>query len=510
MGSETARANLHRSPNLANALSTLRNRRIACVGDVMLDVEVACGQGRISPEAPVLVFAEQEHQARLGGTGNVAANVASLGCATSLFSLVGHDTDGLKITELLSHAGIGNGVVRNANVRRPTTRKTRFVCDGQQLLRVDREIREPLDCDEAEHLISALNTLEHRLDGILVSDYAKGVVTLKVMTHLHKLAAKHGCFLLVDPKGTDWNRYGAVDIVKPNASELEALSGLPCRCDAEVEQALRRALNKCAAKAILVTRAAAGASLIVREDGCIRHYDGQRVDVADVCGAGDTNLATLGAMLAAGLGLDAAIEIAQLASSLAVQRHGNAVISASELWEASNQSTSSRSPGRVLDRDELLQQVELWRAQGLRIGMTNGCFDLLHSGHVRSLEFLKQHCDRVIVALNSNASVRRLKGETRPIIDEQDRAAVVAGLGAVDAVAFFDDDTPDEIIEQIRPNVLCKGGDYDPQTMAGAKFVQANGGKTVVCDLKPGISTSVIIENIRKRVFGDHISVLER
>jgi D-beta-D-heptose 7-phosphate kinase/D-beta-D-heptose 1-phosphate adenosyltransferase len=239
--------------------------------------------------------------------------------------------------------------------------------------------------------------------------------------------------------------------------------------------------------------------LLHRDAETAIHFPAREVEVADVCGAGDTNLATLGAMLATGCALPDAVVMAQLASSLAVQRHGNAVITAAELAAEVQPAEASAIDGGVVDEAALAALMRGWRAQGLRVGFTNGCFDILHAGHLRSLEAARSRCDRLVVGLNSDASVRRLKGATRPIVGQRDRAELIAGLGAVDAVVLFDEDTPERLIGSVRPDVLCKGGDYAPGSIVGADLVSSYGGEVVVCDLLPGTSTTSIIDTIRRR-----------
>lgn len=484
---------------LVAALALLPSRRVLCVGDVMLDVDVDCSAGRMSPEAPVLVFAEGEHRARAGGAANVAANLAALGATTFLAGAVGMDDEGEQLAALLGALGVHCLFPDPLGSVRPTTRKTRFLADGQQVLRVDRECCAPLEQDEAAALLTTIETAPGPIHAVVVSDYGKGVVTERVMGRLRAIAQRYGAPLLIDPKGLAWHRYGHVDLIKPNAHELAAYTGLPCDSNDDVEIALARALELSSANAILVTRAAKGASLLRRGMGSAEHLPAREVEVADVCGAGDTNLATLGAMLAAGCSLEQGIALAQLASSLAVERHGNAVIGADELLAVHSCCVSISGAKEFLALEEVAVRVREWRAKGLRVGFTNGCFDILHPGHIRSLEMARSQCDRLIVGLNSDASVRRLKGADRPIVCEGDRAKVLAGLAAVDAVTLFDEDTPTDLIAVLRPDLLCKGGDYDPDMIAGADFVRSYGGSVIVCDYLAGNSTSSIIETIRRQ-----------
>lgn len=319
------------------------------------------------------------------------------------------------------------------------------------------------------------------------------------MERLVAHSREQGTPILVDPKGLDWTKYGPVDLIKPNASELAAFTSMPCDNDAEVDAALIKALELCYANAILVTRAGAGATLRERGSSVSHQFEAFEVEVADVCGAGDTNLAMLGAMYASGCSLPQSIRLAQYASSLAVQRQGNAIISANDLLK-SGHSGEAATNGRILAREHMVELAQKWREQGLKIGFTNGCFDILHPGHIHALEQVRQHCDRVVVGINSDASVQRLKGTNRPIVSEQDRAQVMAALAAVDAVTIFDEDTPAELIAAVRPDVLSKGGDYDPNTIVGSDFVRSYGGKVVIADLVDGRSTTSVVEKIRQQM----------
>lgn len=480
------------------ALAALRRVRVACLGDVMLDVDVACGAGRLSPEAPVLVFQEGPHRARPGGAANVAMNIAALGAEVCLAGLIGMDEAGTRLAALLGEGGVETRLLR-AGHGHPTTTKTRYVADGQQLLRIDRERAEPLGPALAAELVAGLAAGAGRIDAVVLSDYGKGVVVPPLIEACHALARRHRIPVLVDPKGIHWQAYGPVDLIKPNAGELAAFTALPCTSDDEVAAALRAALERCAASALVVTRAERGAAYLCRETGAVGYVPAEAVEVADVCGAGDTNLATLASLLAAGTPLADAIALAQRASAIAVQRHGTAVVSALDLLAAGDAHRHPAAEDKVLTLPWLLELVGQWRDQGLRIGFTNGCFDLFHPGHVRALEQARACCDRLVVGLNADASVRRLKGPARPVLGEADRALVLAAQASVDAVALFGEDTPETLIAALRPDVLVKGGDYDPDHVAGGALVRSYGGRVVVTDLVPARSTSSIIAAINDR-----------
>lgn len=475
-------------------LARLSSRAVLCVGDIMLDKYVNCEAGRISPEAPVIAFAEASRWTRPGGVGNVAVNVAALGCKTICIAATGADPEGDILATSLDRHEIEYWF-SNRDPERQTTRKTRFVAGGQQLLRVDRETILPLDNDTIDEILGAVR--DRFFDVLIVSDYGKGVVTPYMMQTCHSLARYHDAKLIVDPKGTDWAKYGPAYLIKPNTAELQAATGLPCRTDAEVEAALASALANSSAHAILVTRGGDGASIMRRGDSGATHYRTSKVAVSDVCGAGDTNLAALGSLLAAGADLDIAARFAQLASSLAVQRQGNAVISNDDIQRAlSRDDAPMPSEYKITNIETIAELAEHWRSNHLRVGFTNGCFDILHPGHIRVLETARAHCDRLVVGMNSDASVKRLKGRSRPIIKEEDRARVLAGLHMVDAVVPFSQDTPEKLIRAIRPDVLVKGGDYTPAQVVGASFVEGAGGQVIIAQLIDGHSTSKIVREI--------------
>jgi len=459
------------------------DQRVLCVGDVMLDEYVHGQVNRISPEAPVPVLKHARTEHMLGGVGNTARNLASLGVKTRLLGIVGDDEAGGIITDLLADA---SGVDGHMVVQKGFTsiRKVRLVSAGQQLLRLDHEDPAAIGTEAEARL---LNVLEDACDGataIVLSDYAKGVLTQTIVDALLRAGAANKIPVIVDPKGVDIARYGAADLIKPNAGELSAITGLPTETDAETEQALTRAMELSSAKAILVTRAAKGLSYLPR-GGQVVHMRGTQRDVYDVSGAGDTCLAALGAALSAGGSLQTAAELALIASGIAVGKYGTASVSATEIL-----SQNSRA---LLTADTLEQRLEKWRTAGHSIGFTNGCFDILHPGHLRVLEEAKARCGRLVVGLNSDASVRQLKGEGRPVNDQRTRARVLSGLSAVDGVILFEETTPFELIGRIKPDLLVKGGDYQLETIVGATQVIEAGGQVHIVPLVEGHSTTATI-----------------
>lgn len=479
---------------LRQIMDIARGQRILCVGDVMLDRFIYGVVHRISPEAPVPVLRQTRAASMPGGAANVARNLASLGLQAIIIGAVGTDEAGIELNELLEHSlGISARLVPLKG--RPTTLKTRLVAGGQQLLRLDAEENGAPDAASERTVIAIIEDTMPSVAAVLLSDYAKGLLTGAIIEAVHTAAARHDVPVIADPKGNDFVRYGAVDILKPNAGELGLALGMQTDTTKNVEQALAAAQGALPAKAIVVTRAAQGMSYITAS-GAHGHVTGKAREVFDVSGAGDTSLAALAAAIVAGASLDEAVNLAILASGIAVGKSGTATVSVSELLEALDMPQWTQKAG-TLSMDAMVGQIERWREGGLRIGFTNGVFDILHPGHVRVLEESRSRCDRLIVGLNSDASVRRLKGDDRPVNTEHSRAQVLCGLSAVDGVVIFEEDTPLNLIAALKPDVLIKGGDYTRETIVGADLVEARGGEVIVVPLVPGQSTTAILSRSR-------------
>ncbi|MCV0413660.1 MAG: D-glycero-beta-D-manno-heptose 1-phosphate adenylyltransferase [Brevundimonas sp.] len=470
---------------LQTLLERVRDLKAACVGDLMLDRYVYGEVSRISPEAPIPVLRTRRTTAMPGGVGNVARNVAALGGLARLGAVAGDDAAGQELRDLIAAEDrVADFVARPAGAS--TIVKTRFVAAGQQLLRLDEE-EAGVEIEDSDAFAET--------SVILLSDYAKGVVSDGLIAAALKTARQTGAPVVVDPKGRDFARYGAVDVIKPNASELTGATGLPVDTDAEVEAALAALLDQTTAKAVVVTRAGKGMSLM-RRGGPVRHFPGRAREVFDVSGAGDTVLASLGLALGAGAALETAVQFAILASGVVVGKAGTAVVTPAELIEAELSQHAVAAQAKVTPIDELAAEVEAWRRQGLKVGFTNGCFDILHRGHVAYLAQARGWCDRLVVALNTDASVRRLKGEGRPVNDLDSRAVVIGGLASVDRVTSFDDPTPIALIERLRPDVLIKGSDYTREGVVGGDLVESWGGVVRLADFKDGFSTTRTIEKM--------------
>ena len=467
----------------------LQTARIMVVGDVMLDRYWTGSATRISPEAPVPVVRIAGAEDRAGGAANVAANAVAVGAAATLVGLIGDDADGERLRECCEAIGIETRLQRAAE---RTTVKLRVLAQHHQLLRLDFET---IPVVERLAVTPGLAALLPQMGAVVLSDYAKGAL-LNPGSWID-LARRHRKPVVVDPKSRDFARYAGADLVTPNSAEFEAVVG---HCDSDAELATRgRALCRAhGLGAVLVTRGERGMSL-VRADGEPLHLGAQARDVFDVTGAGDTVCAVVASALAAGSDLATATMLANAAAGLVVGKLGTAVVSNAELMAAVGTAPGDDAAApAMLDEAQLLQQVAAARARGLRVVMTNGCFDILHAGHVRYLEQAAALGDRLLVAVNSDASVRRLKGPTRPVNDLRQRLEVLAGLRVVDWVVPFEEDTPQRLIAAVGPDVLVKGGDYRIADIAGGDDVLRRGGKVLTLPYHDGLSTTRIIDAARK------------
>jgi len=473
------------------ALDQLAALRVLVVGDLMVD-RYQWGQvERISPEAPVPVVRVLREERRLGGAANVANNLRALGCRVGLCGVVGEDEAGAALLALLDEAGIERGGVL-AVPGRPTTEKLRIMGHEQQLLRVDREDSAPLPPPHAKRLLAWLRGNAAGYDGAIVSDYAKGAVERAAIEELLAAAQRRpgGRFPVVaDPKGRDYAKYRGVACITPNEHEAAAASGRAIATDEDALAATRALREQLGLPAVCVTRGARGV-LTVDAAGEHRLLPAQAREVYDVTGAGDTFMAVFGGLLIAGRPLFEAAEIANLAGAVAVAKLGTATVAPWELF------AHAGGPRKVFAEGEIGAVAAALRAGGKRIVFTNGCFDLLHAGHIQYLQDSRALGDVLVVGINSDASVRRLKGPGRPVIGEEDRAHLLAALACVDYVAVFGEDTPLSLIRAVKPHILTKGADYTVETVVGHEEVRQWGGEVRLIALKENRSTSGLIEKI--------------
>jgi D-beta-D-heptose 7-phosphate kinase/D-beta-D-heptose 1-phosphate adenosyltransferase len=481
---------------LAARVSTLKGVHILCVGDVMLDRFVYGEVDRISPEAPIPVLRVCRESAMLGGAGNVVRNLVALGSMPHFLSVVGDDLSGRDITRQVGeHQEVDPFLIVETN--RQTTIKTRFFAGSQQLLRADRETSDPLVDTSRQQLLDTAGKLFPVVGVVVLSDYGKGVLTRQVVRALIDGARAAGQPVIVDPKGADYSIYAGATVVTPNRKELHEATKMPIGSDDEIVTAARHLIHTCGIENVLVTRSQDGMSL-VSDKGTVFHLPAEAREVFDVSGAGDTVVATLAAALAGGAPLSEAARLANVAAGIVVAKVGTAVAYASDLMAALHNADIHAGELKVATRTGAVELLDRWRHKGQRIGFTNGCFDLLHPGHISLLGQAKATCDRLVVGLNSDASVQRLKGPTRPVQSEVSRATVLASLTSVDLVVIFDEDTPLELLTALRPDVLIKGADYTVDKVVGAELVQSYGGKVVLAELVQGQSTTATIARMGK------------
>jgi D-beta-D-heptose 7-phosphate kinase/D-beta-D-heptose 1-phosphate adenosyltransferase len=472
-------------------LDRFAGRRILCVGDGMLDRYVDGDVVRVSAEAPIPILQQRDETSMLGGAGNVARNVVALGGEAVLVAVVGDDAAGGEIRALIeADPAIVDALVIAAG--RPSSVKTRFVAAGQQLLRTDRETTAALPADTAEAVLARIEAHLPQCDAMILSDYAKGTLCDDVLGRAIEFAQAAGVPVLADPKRDDFTAYAGVTVLTPNRAEWLAATGDPGNHDDAVEASARQIIERCGIGNILLTRSEQGASLIA-QSGDALHLPARALEVYDVSGAGDTVAATLALTLAAGAPLADAARLANLAGGVAVSKTGTATVSNDELATALVTHDLSPAEAKIASANVAAATVARWRSRGLKVGFTNGCFDLLHPGHVSLIREAADSCDRLIVAINSDESVRRLKGEGRPVQNETARAMVLASLADADLVVVFDDDTPIPLLERLRPDVLVKGGDYTVETVVGGDVVQEYGGEVRLAVFVDGHSSSAMI-----------------
>ena len=479
---------------LLAAIDRFRGARVVVVGDFILDRFVRGTIERISPEAPVPVLHGRGENLALGGAGNVVANIVSLGGTAIPIAPVGEDAAGRTVIAMLEKAGVDNAGVF-FSLERVTSSKSRFSALNQQVLRFDEEEVRPLSEGDRKALVAHFRAALADADIVVLSDYGKGVLLEGVAAELIALARSAGKPVVVDPKGRDFSRYADATVVTPNRKELGEAAGRPVFADDEIVAAARELIAAHNIECLLATRSERGMSVVSADS--VRHIPTRAREVFDVSGAGDTVVASFALALAAGRDRDDAAAIANAAAGVVVGKHGTAQLSPDELVSALFRNDASAHDQRsVVDLATAEQVVAAWRREGQSIAFTNGCFDILHAGHVSLIQQARATADRLVLGLNSDASVRRLKGESRPINGEEDRAVVLSALAAVDLVVIFAEDTPLTLIERLKPDVLVKGADYTIDTVVGADIVQAYGGKVVLAKLVPGKSTTGLIRDM--------------
>jgi len=474
-------------------LDQLQNASVLVIGDVMLDRYFIGDTNRISPEAPVPVVRVAHTEDRAGGAANVARNIAHLDGQAAILGIIGNDTDGRLLKDLLVKEKVHSELLELDDAR--TISKTRIISRHQQMVRLDMEDTFPVA--QAESVKQRYGELVEQYNTVIISDYAKG--TLACVGDLIQAARKAGKQVLVDPKSKDFSLYRGATVITPNLSEFKAAGGDASSDDAMLRSA-RAMLADAGIDTMLLTRSEQGMSLITQTEH--HHFPAEVLEVSDVTGAGDTVIATLGTLLSAGFELKDAVWLSNLAAGIVVAKLGAATVSPEELAARASHQWSAKTSGYHPSVEQSLLHIDYARQQGERIVFTNGCFDILHAGHVRYLAQARALGDRLVVGLNSDASVRRLKGEERPVNSLEDRMEVLSALACVDWVIPFGDnteenDTPEQLIKRVNPQVLAKGGDYSIDTIVGADFVQENGGEVAILPTVEGRSTTGLIKKVR-------------
>ena len=461
---------------------------VLVIGDIMLDRYISGSVKRISPEAPVPVFLVKDEKYILGGAGNVVMNLRRLGVRTKFIGRVGDDPEGRKISEMLNASGTNSDGLM---FRGCTSLKTRLVGNGrQQMMRLDREeIIAPLRDEESTYISEIEAAFSEGTRAVIVSDYGKGMFRETLSQKVIKISSEHSVPVFVDPKGIDWERYCGAFAVTPNLSELSAVAdGQLVNEDDIVAESGRSVKDKFNFANLIVTRSEKGVTLI--EDGNILHVPALSVEVFDVSGAGDTVISVAAASTAAGLELRDSVKLANIAGQIVVGKVGTSPIESGDLLKFFG---AYESCGKIFTAEEAVNQIKIWRQNGEKVVFTNGCFDIIHAGHADSLARARELGDRLVVGLNSDASVRALKGMSRPVNGQDARARVLAAMSDVDMVVIFNEDTPERLLSQLCPDVIAKGGDYKPEQVAGGKYAK----EVVILPLLDGFSTTGIIERMK-------------
>lgn len=481
---------------IIDTLLQKRRPSVLVIGDVMCDVYIRGQVKRISPEAPVPILECLDRQEFLGGAANVACNLRALGCDVRLVGVVGADAAGQRIRQLLQENDIKDNWLLEDELR-PTTEKTRLVAEQQQFIRLDQESRTPLRASIIEQALTTVRELMGEVDGVLCSDYQKGIFSSTFIEPLFSIAHAASQPIVVDPKLNDFSCYRGATVLTPNIKEVEHASGILQTGRPALESAAHVLLEQSQAQALLVTRGKEGMSLF-HPPNLPLDIPTQAREVFDVSGAGDTVVATFTMGMFCGLSLEEAAHIANVAAGIVVGKAGTATVSLSEIG------TGIETEGRLGDRkivgeEELCGILELRRVRGERIVFTNGCFDLLHIGHIHLLQQARSRGEVLVVALNDDASVRAMKGNGRPLISQFDRSRILAALTYVDYVTIFSGPTPLSLLKTLRPDILVKGEDYTPDTVVGRDEVESYGGSVHIVPFASDVSTSATINSIVDR-----------
>ncbi len=487
------------NPSYNHLAGQLARSKVLVVGDLMLDCYYWGDVRRISPEAPVPVVKVKvnEKTFRLGGAGNVAANLSGLGCTAAVIGLIGQDAASIQLQDLLAAANIQDHCLVDSS--RPTTTKTRIMASKQQVVRLDEEDGNGIGEQTADRVLKAVEAMLPVVDAVILSDYGKGMFdSIEFIQAIIQSCRKMNVPVFIDPKGRDWNRYAGATCVTPNTAELELAVGTEVKGEGDLIHAAGDLRRRLGLDWMLVTRGPKGMALF-GDDASPVMIAARAREVFDVSGAGDTVIATLAACVATGLRFGEAAGVANTAAGIVVGKLGTWAVRWSELADALINETEKKPAStlwKVADVEDASSRLSRWRQAEQRIVFTNGCFDLLHPGHVSLLHQARHLGDRLIVGLNTDASIRRLKGDQRPILPGHDRAAILSALEDVDMVVFFDEDTPLNLIGQLKPDILVKGADYRVADVVGKSIVESYGGQVRLVDILEGHSTTAIARKL--------------
>ena len=477
-----------------NLLENFKNTAILCIGDVLLDRFISGEVNRISPEAPIPILKITKETSMLGGAGNVVQNLVALGAKVRFLSVIGDDTAGQEVLEKINHSKtIKANLILDK--KRQTSIKIRFLSGNQQILRSDKETTNDISENHAKTILNLVQKEIRDFGALVLSDYGKGVLTDELLHQLITTAKTARVPVIVDPKGKNYSCYQGSTLITPNKRELEKATGIKSNSDESVATAAAYLIKTCKINSVLATRSSEGMTLQTKTE--TKHFVAEAREVYDVSGAGDTVVAVMACAISSRANLNDAVSLANTAAGIVVGKFGTAVIPIKELAASYRDKTKLDTKTKIMTSSQILKTIKSWRSQKLRIGFTNGCFDILHLGHLSLLDQSKKVCDRLVIGVNTDKSVKRLKGEKRPLNPEEARIQILAAMSDVDAIILFDEDTPINLIKRFKPDVLIKGADYTINTVIGADFVIKNGGEIFLAQLKKGFSSSKTINRIK-------------
>jgi D-beta-D-heptose 7-phosphate kinase / D-beta-D-heptose 1-phosphate adenosyltransferase len=474
-----------------NQIRKLKSAPILVAGDVMVDEYIIGDVERISPESPVPVVVARDRLRRLGGAGNVVRNLVTLGGSVALFATVGKDNPGRWFRKNCEEMAVESFWLKD-DASRPTTIKTRVVARNQQLLRIDEEHVSSISREVEASVLADIKPVLAQVKAVIISDYGKGFVTPDLLQNLIFMARAENVPIFVDPKGTDFSKYKGATFITPNEREASLASGIEINNEESLVRAARVLIDQSDAEGIVITRGKKGSTLVTANK--FIHFPVRPIEIVDVTGAGDTVIATLALAMANNFTIESAVKLSNLAARLVVSRFGAATVTQEEIIDSLKNDPIGT---KHLSFDEISGIMRNHRMQGKKICFTNGCFDLLHPGHMEVLKQAANAGDILVVGINSDSSISRIKGPSRPIIPESDRVSMVAALGFVDYVIVFDQETPLKLIEEVKPDILVKGADWRGKEVVGESVIKSRGGKVMFVDLIDGISTTLLIDRIK-------------